>query len=101
MIAAASPAERPGPNMLAAGTVRCAGERQFRMQAGKARAVIWVGRQTLVLQRNPSASMTRYSAPNAALAIEGDFVAFVMDDALDFEECHLSRDRLESASTGM
>lgn len=82
-------AERPVQGISA--MVHCAGQRHFRVRADGERAVIWVGGDVLTLRRSASDDMVRYSGPTAALAIEGDFVAFVMNDSLEFAGCRVDR----------
>ena len=79
------------PSLALSATVHCAGARHFDVRADGERAVVRVGSEVLTLRRSATASMVRYTGPNAALAIEGDYVAFVMNDTLNFEECRLDR----------
>ncbi|HEX7858439.1 MAG TPA: hypothetical protein VF503_32550 [Sphingobium sp.] len=79
-------------------TVRCAGGRSFVIELSSEAASVQIDGQVLHLRRQASTSMTRYSSSDAALIIDGDYVAFVMTDALDFTECHLPRTASDNAS---
>ena len=78
-----------GAPRIATGTVRCAGGHDFPVRLDEEDATVRIGDRILQLHRSRSSSLQRYISADAALIIDGDFVAFVMTDALNFTQCHL------------
>ncbi len=69
--------------------VVCAGGRSFQMEAREKVARIFLEGRELRLTRRASSLGQQYRSSDAALIIDGDYVAFVLNDDLAYEECHI------------
>mgnify|MGYP003582730600 CR=1 FL=1 len=69
--------------------VECAEGRSFELLISQEHAVVELKRRRLVLQRRPSSIGQQYRTREVTLIIDGDFVAFVPDDDLDWRDCHI------------
>ena len=67
--------------------VVCAGGRNFQMEAREKLARIFLdGRQVRLTRRSLG---QQYRSSDAALIIDGDYVAFVLNNDLAYEDCHI------------
>ncbi|MFT3964690.1 MAG: hypothetical protein QM690_02255 [Sphingobium sp.] len=98
MAAAPVPARPSAGDASAEAVVQCAGGRSFSVRLGAGDAVVQVGGRTLLLARRPSPNIRHYGSAEAALAVDGDFVAFVMADALNFDACRLTRETAQESA---
>jgi hypothetical protein len=69
--------------------VQCAGGRHFQLRLDPQRARVIFDNRLLDLRRKPSSLGKQYHARDATLIIDGDFVAFVLRDDLDWRECRI------------
>lgn len=69
--------------------VQCAGDRQFLLRLDRQRARVMFDNRQRDLRREPSSLGRKYAAEGATLIIDGDFVAFVLRDDLDWRDCHI------------
>lgn len=70
--------------------VACAGGRTFALQLTARRATVLLDGRQLRLTRSSSALGKRYRSSDAALINDGDFVGFVLEDDIAYEDCHLT-----------
>ncbi len=76
--------------------VRCAGGRSFVVQVEPARAVVTMGPQRISLPRRQMPLAQYYRSDEAALVIDGAFVAFVPKGDESWRDC-----RMEAAGTAL
>ena len=69
--------------------VVCAGGRSFQMDAREKLARIFLDGRELRLTRRASSLGQQYLSSDAALLIDGDYVAFVLNDDLAYEDCRI------------
>lgn len=69
--------------------VQCAGDRQFLLHLDRQRARVMFDNRQRDLRREPSSLSRKYAAEGATLIIDGDFVAFVLRDDLDWRDCRI------------
>jgi hypothetical protein len=67
--------------------VVCAGGRSFQIEAREKVARIFLDGRELRLTRRASSLGQQYRSSDAALIIDGDYVAFVLNDDLAYEDC--------------
>ncbi|WP_336961476.1 hypothetical protein [Sphingobium aquiterrae] len=70
-------------------SVSCAAGRGFAIQLDDRQAIAFVDGRPVRLTRRPSSLGMQYRSGDAALIIDGDFVAFVLKDDLAYEDCRL------------
>lgn len=70
-------------------SVLCAGGRSFEIGQGQGRIAVTFDGRILHLSRKASGIGLTYSSPEASLIIDGQYVAFVLEDDLGFQNCHL------------
>ncbi|OHD03693.1 MAG: hypothetical protein A3H25_03645 [Sphingomonadales bacterium RIFCSPLOWO2_12_FULL_63_15] len=68
-------------------TIYCDGGRTFLAKISPDGALVTIGRRTVALKPRPSSLGRRFDATDAALIIDGDMVALVLDDDIDFRNC--------------
>ena len=69
--------------------VGCAGGRSFQIEAREKVARIFLDGRELLLTRRASSLGQQYRSGDAALIIDGDYVAFVLNDDLAYEDCRI------------
>lgn len=69
--------------------VECAAGRGFEFLLGKEHAVVELEDRRLILHRRPSSLGQQFRTNEATLIIDGDFVAFVLEDDLEWQDCHI------------
>jgi hypothetical protein len=66
---------------------RCAGGRFFTLRIAGASAAIDVDGRTIILRRKPSSIGLSWQGEGAALIVDGDYAALVLDDDPNWLDC--------------
>jgi hypothetical protein len=69
--------------------VQCAGDRHFLLHLDRQRVRVMFDNRQPDLRREPSSLGRKYAATGATLIIDGDSVAFVLQDDLDWRDCRI------------
>lgn len=70
-------------------TVTCAGGRSFDIAMDEQVISIFIDGRRLRLERRASQLGKQYRSGKAALIIDGDFVAFVLNEDLAYDDCRI------------
>lgn len=68
-------------------TIYCDGGRTFLADISAESAFVTIGTRTVALQRRDSSLGRRFDATGAALIVDGEMVALVLDDDINFQNC--------------
>lgn len=72
-------------------TIYCDGGRTVLADISADGALVTIGTRTVTLKPRDSSLGRRFDATDAALIIDGDMVALVLNDDIDFRHCRLDR----------
>ncbi len=70
-------------------TIHCDGGRTFLAEIGEDSALVTIGTRKVALKPRASSLGRRFDAADAVLIIDGDLVALVLSNDIDFRNCHL------------
>ena len=71
-------------------TIYCDGGRTFLAKISPDGALVTIGRRTVALRPRDSSLGRRFEATGAALIIDGEMVALVLDNDIDFRNCRVN-----------
>lgn len=71
-------------------TIHCDGGRTFLAEISRDGALVTIGIRTVALRPRDSSLGRRFEATGAALIIDGEMVALVLDNDIDFQNCRVN-----------
>ena len=71
-------------------TIYCDGGRTFLAKISRDGALVTIGRRTVALRPRDSSLGRRFESKGAALIIDGEMVALVLDNDIDFRNCRVN-----------
>lgn len=71
-------------------TIHCDGARTFLAEISPDGALVTIGRRTVALKPRDSSLGQRFEATGAALIIDGEMVALVLDNDIGFQNCRVN-----------
>lgn len=71
-------------------TIHCDSGRTFLAEISPDGALVTIGRRTVALRPRDSTLGRRFEAIGAALIIDGEMVALVLDNDIDFRNCRVN-----------